>query len=186
MKTIISQKLLNVLKNKIIPIISLKLFNDVEFLLNNLFVNDGSNHYFSLIYKIQTSAREMVKSIVSSTFEELDNDFKESTYRKTRYFVNKSNVSRTLITIVGEITFKRTYYVSQNNSVKFYLCEFHFKQAIHHITTDADERYYLIHIFKISLNLILLMLLVQSYIIIQIVKRLLPKSLITLLIIIPI
>ena len=148
MKPIISQKLLNVLKNKIIPIISLKLFNDVEFLLNNLFVNDGSNHYFSLIYKIQTSAREMVKSIVSSTFEELDNDFKESTYRKTRYFVNKSNVSRTLITIVGEITFKRTYYVSQNNSVKFYLCEFHFKQAIHHITTDADERYYLIHIFK--------------------------------------
>ena len=105
----------------IIPIISLKLFNDVEFLLNNLFVNDGSNHYFSHIYKIQTSAREMVKSIVSSTFEELDNDFKKSTYRKTRYFVNKSNVSRTLITIVGEITFKRTYYVSQNNSVKFYL-----------------------------------------------------------------
>ena len=55
MKPIISQKLLNVLKNKIIPIISLKLFNDVQFLLNNLFVNDGSNHYFNLIYKIQTS-----------------------------------------------------------------------------------------------------------------------------------
>ena len=120
MKTIISQKLLNVLKNKIIPIISLKLFNDVEFLLNNLFVNDGSNHYFSLIYKIQTSAREMVKSIVSSTFEELDNDFKESTYRKTRYFVNKSNVSRTLITIVGEITFKRTYYCSKYSNKKFF------------------------------------------------------------------
>jgi len=47
MKPIISQNLLNVLKNKIIPIISLKLFNDVEFLLNNLFVNDGSNHYFN-------------------------------------------------------------------------------------------------------------------------------------------
>ena len=29
MKPIISQKLLNMLKNKIIPIISLKLFNDV-------------------------------------------------------------------------------------------------------------------------------------------------------------
>ena len=120
MKTIISQKLLNVLKNKIIPIISLKLFNDVEFLLNNLFVNDGSNHYFNLIYKIQTSAREMVKSIVSSTFEELDNNFKESTYRKTRYFVNKSNVSRTLITIVGEITFKRTYYGSKHSNKKFF------------------------------------------------------------------
>lgn len=120
MKTIISQKLLNVLKNKIIPIISLKLFNDVEFLLNNLFVNDGSNHYFNLIYKLQTSARDIVKSIVVSTFEELDNEFKESTYRKTRYFINKSNVSRTLITIVGEITFKRTYYVSKYSNKKFF------------------------------------------------------------------
>lgn len=55
-----------------------------------------------------------------STFEELDNDFKESTYRKTRYFVNKSNVSRTLITIVGEITFKRTYYVSKHSNRKFF------------------------------------------------------------------
>ena len=35
-----------------------------------------------------------------------------------------------------------------NNSVKFYLCEFHFKQAIHHITTDSDERFYLLHIFN--------------------------------------
>ena len=38
--------------------------------------------------------------------------------------------------------------LSQNNSVKFYLCEFHFKQAIHHITTDSNERFYLLHIFK--------------------------------------
>ena len=36
----------------------------------------------------------------------------------------------------------------KNNFVKFYLCEFHFKQAIHHITTDDNERFYLLHIFK--------------------------------------
>ena len=29
--------------------------------------------------------------------------------------------------------------LSQNNSVKFYLFEFHFKQAIHHITSDSDN-----------------------------------------------
>ena len=120
MKPIISQKLLNVLKSKIIPIISSNLFNDVEFLLNNLFVNDSSNHYFDLIYKIQTSSRDIVKSIVVSTFEELDNEFKESVYRKNRYFVNKSNVSRTLVTIVGEITFKRTYYVSKYSNKRFF------------------------------------------------------------------
>ena len=38
--------------------------------------------------------------------------------------------------------------LDHNNSVKFYLCEFHFKQAIHHITTDPNERYYLLHIFN--------------------------------------
>lgn len=120
MKTIISQKLINVLKNKIIPIISLNLFNDIEFLLNNLFVNDTSNIYFDLIYRIQSSTREMIKSIIISTFEELDNEFKDSTYRKSRYYINKSNVSRTLITVIGEITFKRTYYISKFSNKKFF------------------------------------------------------------------
>ena len=120
MKPIISQNLLNVLKNKIIPIISLKLFNDVEFLLSNLFVNNSSNHYFDLIYRIQSSARDIVKSIVISTFEELDNEFKKSAYRKSQYFINKSNVPRTLITVVGEITFKRTYYASKYSNEKFF------------------------------------------------------------------
>ena len=34
-----------------------------------------------------------------------------------------------------------------NNHVKFYLCEFHFKQAIHHITTDENERKRLLEVF---------------------------------------
>ena len=120
MKTIISQKLKNVIKNKIFNVISLNLFNNVELLLNSLLCNDSSNQYFNIIFKVQQAAREIVKSIVITTFEELDNEFKESTYRKTRYFVNKSNVSRTLITVVGEITFKRTYYVSKYSNKKFF------------------------------------------------------------------
>jgi hypothetical protein len=51
MKTIISQKLINVLKNKIFKVISLNLFNSIEFLLNNLLCNDDSNKYFDLIFK---------------------------------------------------------------------------------------------------------------------------------------
>ena len=120
MKTIISQKLINVLKNKIFNAISLNLFNNVESLLNNLLCNDNSNKYFDLIYKSQQAARDIVKSIVISTLEELDNEFKESAYRKSRYYINKSNVPRTLITIVGEITFYRTYYISKNSNKKFF------------------------------------------------------------------
>lgn len=120
MKTIISQKLINVLKNKIFNVISSNLFNNVEFLLNNLLCNDEPNKYFNLIYKAQQTARDIVKSVVVSTFEELDNEFKESAYRKSRYYINKSNVPRTLITIVGEITFYRTYYISKNSNKKFF------------------------------------------------------------------
>lgn len=120
MKPIISQKLINVLKNKIFNVISLNLFNNVEFLLNNLLNNKTSNQYFNVIFKAQQAARDIVKSIVISTFKELDNEFKESTYRKSRYFINKSNVPRTLITIVGEITFYRTYYISKHSNKKFF------------------------------------------------------------------
>ena len=120
MKTIISQKLKNVLKNKIFNVISLNLFNNVEFLLNNLLCDDYSNKYFDLIYKSQQATRDIVKSIVRLTFEELDNEFKESAYRKAHYYINKSNVPRTLITIVGEITFYRTYYISKNSNKKFF------------------------------------------------------------------
>ena len=120
MKTIISQKLINVLKSKIFNVISLNLFNNIEFLLNNLLINDASNHYFNFIYNAQQSARDIVKSIVISTFEELDNEFKESAYRKSRYYINKSDVSRTLITIVGEISFNRTYYISKHSNKKFF------------------------------------------------------------------
>ena len=120
MKPIISQKLISVLKNKIFNVISLNLFNSVEFLLNNLLINNHTNHYFNFIYSAQQSARDIVKSIIISTFEELDNEFKESAFRKSRYYINKSNVSRTLITIVGEITFNRTYYISKHSNKKFF------------------------------------------------------------------
>lgn len=57
MKPIISQKLINVLKNKIFNVISLNLFNNVEFLLNNLLNNNTSNQYFDVIFKAQTNCQ---------------------------------------------------------------------------------------------------------------------------------
>ena len=39
---------------------------------------------------------------------------------ESTYIINKSNVSRTIITIVGEITFYRTYYISKHSNKKFF------------------------------------------------------------------
>ena len=106
----ISQNLKNVLKNKIKILISPILYKTIDSIVDNLFSQNNVNKYFDLISSVQTSVRSLIKSVVISTFEEIDSNFKDSAERKSRYYINKSNVPRTLITIVGEITFTRTYY----------------------------------------------------------------------------
>ena len=120
MKTIISQNLKNVLKNKILNVFSSNLSNTIDFFIDNILTNSKNNIYFDTIYNAQQSARNIVKSIIISTFEQLDIEFKNSTYRKSNFYINKSNVPRTLITIVGEITFYRTYYISKFSNKKFF------------------------------------------------------------------
>ena len=120
----ISQNLKNVLKNKIKILISPILYKTVDFIVDNLLVDDNSSSkYFSLISEVQSSTRELIRSVIVSTFYEIDNDFKESAERKSRYYINKSNVERTLITIVGEIRFTRTYYQNKfsKDSKLFYI-----------------------------------------------------------------
>ena len=106
----ISQNLKNVLKNKIKILISPILYKTIDSIVDNLFLQNNINKYFDLISSVQTSVRYLIRAIVISTFEEIDANFKNSAESKSRYYINKSNVTRTLITIVGEITFSRTYY----------------------------------------------------------------------------
>jgi len=116
----IPQNFKNVLKNRIKILISPILYNMVDFMVDNLFSESIENKYFSLISAIQYSTRELIKSIIISTFEEIDENFKHSAERLTRYYINKSNVKRTLITIVGEISFTRTYYKCKYSNKKFF------------------------------------------------------------------
>ncbi len=135
MKPIISQKLINVLKNKIFNV-----------------------------------ARDIAKSIVISTFEDI-----KDISKNRRQLVNRSVfsccTSKAWPMFIDFIAMKYDFSkikniclladggswiksgipelrIDTNNSVKFYLCEFHFKQAIHYITTDSHEKYYLLHIFN--------------------------------------
>lgn len=105
----ISQNFKNVLKNRIKILISPILYNTVDILVDNLFLSNSESTYFSMFSTIQSSVRTLIKKVIITTFEEIDNNFKNSAERKSRYYINKSNVSRTLITLVGEISFKRTY-----------------------------------------------------------------------------
>ena len=118
---IISQNFKNVLKNRIKTLITPNLYNFIDLFIESFsFDTNHSLNYFDLFSIIQESTRECIKSIIISTFQQIDNDFKNSYHRKSRYYINKSNVPRTLITIVGEITFYRTYYVSKHSKRKFF------------------------------------------------------------------
>lgn len=122
---IISQNFKNVLKNKIKILITPTLYHFIDLLVDSFsFDSNTSSNYFNLFSTIQESTRECIKSVIISAFEEIDTDFKNSYQRKSRYYINKSNVPRTLITIVGEITFNRTYFVSKYSKKKFFYLDY--------------------------------------------------------------
>ena len=56
---------------------------------------------------------EISISFLSNYFESVDKVFKNSKKRKENYYINKSNVKRTIITIFGTITFYRTLYINK-------------------------------------------------------------------------
>ena len=120
---IISQFYKNLLKNRIITEInniSNELANNI---VNNLF-NTDINKYLNLISSIQSNTYELIRNVIVASFENIDEQYRNSNLRKKYYSINKSNVPRTLVTIFGDITYERTYYQSKlNGSYHFILDE---------------------------------------------------------------
>lgn len=89
-------------------------------IINNL-DNDNSNHrYSNLFISFQEFANNFSTTFFSNLFEALDNDFKYSLERKKNFFINKSNVERTIITIFGTLTFKRTLYQNKTTGEYYF------------------------------------------------------------------
>ena len=74
--------------------------------------------YLDFISKTQEFSFEIIKQIIIEVFNELDDNFRNSLSRFKEYNINKSNVKRTIVTIVGEITFYRTYFESKDKTKK--------------------------------------------------------------------
>ena len=116
----IPQNLGNVIKNRIKTLISPIFYNMVDFSVDNLFSNYDNDKYLYFITSLQMSVREYIKAIIVTSFEEIDRNFKNSPERLDRYYINKSNVNRSLTTIFGTISFKRTYYTSKFSGKHFF------------------------------------------------------------------
>ena len=121
---IISQNFKEMLKNKIKIIISTNLYKYIDFFVDNLSFADSNNfNYFNFINLLDSSIKSYILSIISSTFEEIDMQLRNSLERKNRYYINKSNVPRSITTIFGTVYFKRTLFKSKLSNKYVYLLD---------------------------------------------------------------
>ncbi len=116
---ILSQNFKEVLKNRLESKIKLVTNTFVDDLIKSFSgYNEGKN-YISLISKTTCVSNKIIKEVIIDLIKEFDEDYKNSLERKRNYYVNKKDVPRTIITIIGEITFTRTLYETKNRD-KYY------------------------------------------------------------------
>lgn len=80
-------------------------------------INDICHLFFSKFSSIFliSKLKQMILSIYQKAIPLIDKVFLESEYRKKNYYKSSSiPIDRTIITIFGELHFKRHYYVDKN------------------------------------------------------------------------
>lgn len=119
---IISQNFRNVLKNRLESKINYLTSTFVDNLMNNLTSKD--HVYLTLASETNRVSRDIAKEVIIEIIEEFDAYFRDSKERKRTYYVSKKDVPRTITTILGDLTFTRTLYVTKDrNEYYFYIDE---------------------------------------------------------------
>lgn len=116
---IISQKFTDVLKNRLKNKIS-DLANCFIDEIVKSFTSQDPNKYLTLLADANRLSINLIKDIIIEVINEFDVSYRDSTLRKCKYYVNKKDVTRTITTIIGEITFTRTYYEDKASKQKFF------------------------------------------------------------------
>ena len=108
-------------KNCMISNISLHFQKELYSLLDK-FLYHPVNFLPSIMMSLQKMMNDVILKFLSFCFQAIDHDFKDSPERKKKFFINKSNVERSLFTIFGELSFSRTLYQNkQTGEYYFYL-----------------------------------------------------------------
>ena len=108
---IIPQNYENLLKETIVK-------NFSSILSDNITRNDDKNrvfNYINLLSDLDEKLCEVAKKSLLAIFDAIDRGFKNSPERRHKYHI-KSRQERTVLTMFGEITFKRTFYTSKYKS----------------------------------------------------------------------
>ena len=116
----ITQKLLKVTKSLVFSDINSKLESIIVNFLDDLLFCFDKNKYIKVFLNFEKSVYQLLNHSIQYIIETLDKQFKNSIERLKKWNINKSNVSRTITTIFGDITFSRIYYESKNKEEKFF------------------------------------------------------------------
>ena len=108
--------------NSLTNVISCQLKDNLFNILDVFNYNFTKNSFTNLFFSLQQLMNKTVINFLVNLIEALDYTFKNSKERKNKYYINKSNVERTIITIFGDIKFKRTLYINKiTNEYYFYI-----------------------------------------------------------------
>ena len=105
---IISHNYILCLKNLMKELINKKF----DSLFDCLNPNDSVFNYINILSNLDESFCNLAKEGLILIFKLLDENYKNSKDRKSKYYI-KSHMSRSIMTVFGEITFKRTFYESK-------------------------------------------------------------------------
>ena len=86
--------------------------------LDNIDTNENVMNYVNLLSSLDESLCSIARTSLKTIFESLDHSSKISRERKSKYDI-KSSHERTILTVFGEITYKRTFYTSKVNSKNY-------------------------------------------------------------------
>lgn len=81
------------------------------------------NNYINFMTNLDNFNTSFMQDIIKCYLEYIDNVFFDSSYRR-RYCSSKGFYKRTILTLFGEITFKRRYYYDNNTDERFFFTDF--------------------------------------------------------------
>ena len=94
-------------------------------LVNNVF------NYIELISNIDQVVINIAKESLTQVIESLDRGFRNSRERINRYHI-KARTTRTILTIFGEITYRKTLYINKYTNQLFHRYDYDVDKSIFH------------------------------------------------------
>lgn len=120
---IITQEIINDAKNLIERQFIFEARSLFQDFIEQLFYCHSNFKYTSLILSFTKKINYLIISTLEKSIKTIDNLFAKSMYRKKNFYINKQNVSRTIVDCFGTLSFSRNYYTDKNKRNGFFFID---------------------------------------------------------------